>query len=173
VDTTEKARKTGYAQSVVPTIPSWDIPLKSFRPPCERCGAPAVLIAYGLPGPTLEAAAARGDVELGGCVVHDDAPLWCCWACRGRLPHGGLCSPFREYCGGQLGPFRDLLGRLREARTAAALRDLVPDLLASEGGRLAHGFAACWRLQWRALQRAGLIPASERPPAWPRTPAPE
>lgn len=52
------------------------------RPSCPACRAAEVIpIAYGFPGPPLMEAADRGQVALGGCVVHDDMPEWRCAEC--------------------------------------------------------------------------------------------
>jgi hypothetical protein len=49
---------------------------------CPRCEADAVSpILYGFPTPEAEGAAARGEIELGGCVVSDEAPIWRCARC--------------------------------------------------------------------------------------------
>ena len=45
---------------------------------CPICGAPAVEIAYGYPGPELFDAAGRGEVVLGGCIVDAAYPTHCC-----------------------------------------------------------------------------------------------
>lgn len=45
-------------------------------------------IFYGMPGPELVEASMRGVVELGGCVISDDAPMFRCEHCgrtSGRL----------------------------------------------------------------------------------------
>ena len=45
-------------------------------------------IVYGMPGFELVDASARGEVELGGCVISDDAPMFRCSQCgrtEGRL----------------------------------------------------------------------------------------
>ena len=45
---------------------------------CPICGAPAVEIAYGYPGPELFDAADRGEVVLGGCIVDASNPTHMC-----------------------------------------------------------------------------------------------
>lgn len=45
---------------------------------CPRCASPSVPIVYGLPAPELFAAADRGEVSLGGCLIVDDAPQFRC-----------------------------------------------------------------------------------------------
>ena len=52
------------------------------NPPCPKCGAKAVAIVYGLPGPGLMEAYDRGEIHLGGCVVSEDMPGWHCKACN-------------------------------------------------------------------------------------------
>ena len=47
-----------------------------------HCGQPMVPIVYGMPGSELMEAAARGEVSLGGCVVHEDMPAFVCLACE-------------------------------------------------------------------------------------------
>lgn len=50
---------------------------------CPRCGVIAgVPIEYGLPDRELFEQAQRGEVEIGGCLVGDDAPDRFCRACR-------------------------------------------------------------------------------------------
>ncbi len=65
-----------------------------FRPKCcPACGAEQVVpILYGLP--TLEAfeQAQRGELELGGCCVTFNAPIWHCKACAHRW-HAKRKSP--------------------------------------------------------------------------------
>jgi hypothetical protein len=52
---------------------------------CPKCRATRVLlIEYGLPGPEMEEAYARGEIELGGCCVGEDDPKWACPACEHR-----------------------------------------------------------------------------------------
>lgn len=41
-----------------------------------------VPIVYGMPGPELIEASARGEVSIGGCVVHDDMPAFICSVCE-------------------------------------------------------------------------------------------
>lgn len=47
-------------------------------PRCPICGARAVPIAYGMPGPEVFDAADEGRVVLGGCVVTGFDPDWAC-----------------------------------------------------------------------------------------------
>ena len=57
-------------------------------PTCPRCGESTRPIVYGLPGPDLIDASRRGEVAIGGCIVHEDAPTWSCPTCGesgGRL----------------------------------------------------------------------------------------
>lgn len=50
---------------------------------CPRCGDTAgVPIVYGLPSRELSERAARGEVELGGCVIMPGAPQLRCRVCR-------------------------------------------------------------------------------------------
>ncbi|MBA2719832.1 MAG: hypothetical protein H0U52_11425 [Chloroflexi bacterium] len=50
---------------------------------CPRCGAWAAMrpIVFGYPSPELMAAADRGSVALGGCVMHGEDPTHQCTAC--------------------------------------------------------------------------------------------
>lgn len=51
--------------------------------PCRSCNSLCTIpICYGKPGPDLEMAAARGLVELGGCVVEENMPTRRCLDCR-------------------------------------------------------------------------------------------
>ena len=55
------------------------------EPACPQCGSAEVVpIIYGFPGPELAEESERGKVELGGCVVSDDDPRWCCKRCDHR-----------------------------------------------------------------------------------------
>ncbi len=59
---------------------------RSEAPRC--CDVPMIRIVYGFPGGELVEAAKRGEVELGGCVVSGDRPLFRCRRCgrtQGRL----------------------------------------------------------------------------------------
>lgn len=49
-------------------------------PRCPTCGAPGVLIIYGMPGLELLEAAERGEVLMGGCVITGDDPTHGCAA---------------------------------------------------------------------------------------------
>jgi hypothetical protein len=54
---------------------------------CPMCDSSAVVpIVYGLPSIGLEEAEARGEVEIGGCVVMGDGhqPRWSCTSCAHR-----------------------------------------------------------------------------------------
>jgi hypothetical protein len=45
---------------------------------CPECGAAGVPLMFGLPVPEARAAAAAGQLALGGCIVADDQPNWQC-----------------------------------------------------------------------------------------------
>jgi hypothetical protein len=51
---------------------------------CPECGAEAVPIVYGLPGPELWDQEDAGRVVLGGCVLEAENPDW---ACMGPIQH--------------------------------------------------------------------------------------
>lgn len=53
------------------------------RPRCSACNSTdaVVPVVHGEPGPELEAQAARGEVILGGCIVHEDSRPWHCKRC--------------------------------------------------------------------------------------------
>jgi hypothetical protein len=52
---------------------------------CPACPTGlAIPIVYGLPTEDIGRDAEAGHVELGGCVVEDDAPVWKCRACGHR-----------------------------------------------------------------------------------------
>lgn len=53
-------------------------------PTCPVCGAEAVRIVYGMPGPQLIEDLREGRIALGGCVVGEDMPKW---ACKGPVQH--------------------------------------------------------------------------------------
>ena len=63
---------------------------------CPTCGAGMTPVVYGLPGLELAEAAARGDVELGGCTIEFDGPNL---ICRGAERH-----PWRYGADGDLVP---------------------------------------------------------------------
>ena len=59
---------------------------RSEAPRC--CDDPMTPIVYGMPGPELVSASTRGEVELGGCCISDDEPMFRCQRCgrtEGRL----------------------------------------------------------------------------------------
>lgn len=53
------------------------------RPRCSGCNSTeaVVPVIHGEPEPELEAQAARGEVILGGCIVHEDSRPWHCKRC--------------------------------------------------------------------------------------------
>ncbi|MCL2394530.1 MAG: hypothetical protein FWC87_07555 [Acidimicrobiaceae bacterium] len=51
---------------------------------CPECGAEAVRIVYGMPGPQLLEEMKAGRIALGGCVVSEENPKW---ACKGPIQH--------------------------------------------------------------------------------------
>ena len=58
----------------------------SEAPHC--CDNEMTPIVYGMPGPKLVEASMRGEVELGGCLIEDEAPMFVCQRCGrtvGRL----------------------------------------------------------------------------------------
>ena len=80
------------------------MPATSVCPACNHRVRP-VPIVFGYPAPELFAAADRGKVALGGCVVTGDDPAHRCPDCGtdlvrvgGQLVVGGGCS----VCGGPL-----------------------------------------------------------------------
>lgn len=53
------------------------------RPRCSVCKSTdaVVPVVHGEPGSELEAQAARGEVILGGCIIHEDSRPWHCKRC--------------------------------------------------------------------------------------------
>ena len=52
------------------------------------CGDRMIPIVYGMPDAKLIEASQRGEAKIGGCVIHDDMPLFVCRRCgltEGRL----------------------------------------------------------------------------------------
>ena len=50
---------------------------------CPKCGSKnAVKIVYGMPSYDLFEAAQAGKVKLGGCVITEDNPDYCCKNCE-------------------------------------------------------------------------------------------
>ncbi len=47
-------------------------------PSCPECGTAGVPLMFGLPVPEARAAAADGQLALGGCVVPASPPNWQC-----------------------------------------------------------------------------------------------
>lgn len=67
-------------------------PMSSIASKCPQCGGTKILpIVYGLPGPELVEADARGEAVIGGCLVSEDSPHWCCTGCEYRW--GSAKSP--------------------------------------------------------------------------------
>lgn len=67
---------------------------------CPHCKAAGVRIIYGMPDPDLGAAADRGEVFLGGCVLPEgELPTWHCPACghewRLHRPQAAPAKPRR------------------------------------------------------------------------------
>lgn len=55
----------------------------STSPHCPSCsGIHVIRIAYGYPGPEMWAAADRGGIALGGCVIGPENPAWRCVSCE-------------------------------------------------------------------------------------------
>ncbi len=80
---------------------------------CERCGFGRwVTIAYGYPGEEMAAAAARGEIELGGCLIEEGAPRRRCRVCglaEGQEPldWSGVDGPNR----GEFAEFHKVLSK--------------------------------------------------------------
>ncbi|MDG4772994.1 hypothetical protein [Solwaraspora sp. WMMD792] len=49
-----------------------------MSPCCPRCGAAGAPLLFGLPIPQARAAAANGQLALGGCLVAEERPNWQC-----------------------------------------------------------------------------------------------
>jgi hypothetical protein len=54
----------------------------SRRRLCPRCSGSGTPIVYGYPDEELIEAAARGEVDIGGCVVPVDVEMFTCPQCR-------------------------------------------------------------------------------------------
>jgi hypothetical protein len=68
-------------QTPPPYLPESELDLTHTPAPCPVCGVLAVVpIIYNYPPP--EAAAARGECVVGGCLVGEGSPLWHCRACH-------------------------------------------------------------------------------------------
>jgi hypothetical protein len=73
---------------------------------CPECGAEKPLrIVYGYPSPELREAADRDEVVLGGCLVWDGFPTWCCRACDHQW--GGSETPNQPWTPGPFGVVDD------------------------------------------------------------------
>ena len=58
------------------------------HPACPSCGSTdvaEVLYGFVIPDEMLSAAAGRGEVVFGGCVVTGDDPRWECNVCEARF----------------------------------------------------------------------------------------
>lgn len=51
---------------------------------CPACGGKLIPILYGLPDAEAGAAAERGEIALGGCIIMGDDPHLACVACHAR-----------------------------------------------------------------------------------------
>jgi|GEM_PF-3343919 len=61
---------------------------------CPKCGGEArVPVFYGYPDEGLTEEAELGLVILGGCLVTEDSPRWCCPLCKHAWGHVRL-GPF-------------------------------------------------------------------------------
>jgi hypothetical protein len=60
-------------------------PLPAGLKVCPRCEGDLLPIAYGYPGPEMMAAAERGEIVLGGCIVSERDPKFQCKHCRRRF----------------------------------------------------------------------------------------
>jgi len=57
-----------------------------MRERCPKCGSDELIqISYGLPTTKAVERANKGEIILGGCVVSEDSPLWCCNKCKYRF----------------------------------------------------------------------------------------
>ena len=54
------------------------------KPKCPKCSSNinVVPIKYGFPGLEMQKEAAKGQIELGGCGIEEDAPDWHCKECE-------------------------------------------------------------------------------------------
>ena len=57
------------------------------KPKCPQCSSNinVVEIKYGFPGLEMQDEAAKGQIELGGCVIDEDAPDWYCKECENHF----------------------------------------------------------------------------------------
>jgi hypothetical protein len=69
---------SGAGEAEKPTVPEGTTE-------CPVCGGRLVPILYGLPTPEAGAAADRGEIELGGCLVTGDDPQLACRGCHERF----------------------------------------------------------------------------------------
>lgn len=50
--------------------------------PCPRCGAlDGIPVMYGYPGKLAMEAESQGFISLGGCILRETNPNWCCTGC--------------------------------------------------------------------------------------------
>jgi len=66
-----------------------DIPGKLFYNPtrCPKCGSNdhVIPIVYGIAPLEFCEMAMRGEIELGGGIIQEDAPVWVCKRCENRF----------------------------------------------------------------------------------------
>lgn len=72
------------------------MPKKKKPQPCPKCGSLDVVpILYGYPMPEAMAAAEKGAIELGGCLVGERDPRKKCKACNARFDFPPARKPRR------------------------------------------------------------------------------
>jgi len=58
------------------------------KPKCPKCSSTdsVVPIVYGFPGTEMQKKySGEGKIELGGCVIEEDAPDWYCKECENHF----------------------------------------------------------------------------------------
>ena len=90
----EKLEPKPEAELTTVPVPeaTWNL-LLSLRPDallCPSCGSDRIMeIIYGLPPMTqkIQDELNKKTITLGGCIVHENAPVWMCEACNCKFDH--------------------------------------------------------------------------------------
>ena len=61
--------------------------MKKNKPKCPKCSSKdsVVPIKYGFPGTGMQKEYGEEKIELGGCVIEEDAPDWYCKECENHF----------------------------------------------------------------------------------------
>lgn len=131
---------------------------------CERCGERRwVPIAYGYPGGEMFAAAERGEIELGGCVLIEGAPSRRCRVCG--LAEGQYPWDWTGFDGPRTSEFAEFHSILSAVALDAVTADpgLLPEFALSFDGYAAFDDRELFRIAQKVeadFQASGKVPAN-------------